>query len=51
MSDMTDLMTPAPSEEKLKALNEAKEKVRARFNELLPQLQLLYLTTLSQKRK
>ena len=33
MSDMTDLMIPTPSEEKLKALNEAKEKVRARYGE------------------
>ena len=33
MSDMKDLMIPAPSEEKLKALNEAKEKVRARYGE------------------
>ena len=33
MSDMLDLMAPAPSEEKLKALNEAKEKVRARYGE------------------
>ena len=33
MSDMMGLMMPAPSEEKLKALNEAKEKVRARYGE------------------
>ena len=33
MSDMMDLMMPAPSEEKLKALDEAKEKVRARYGE------------------
>ena len=33
MSDMKDLMIPALSEEKLKALNEAKEKVRARYGE------------------
>ena len=30
MSDMTDLMIPTPSEEKLKALNEAKEKVNCK---------------------
>ena len=33
MSDMMDLMVPAPSEEKRKALNEAKERVRARYGE------------------
>ena len=33
MSDTMNLMTPVPSEEKLKALNEAKEKVRARYGE------------------
>ena len=33
MSDMMDLMVPAPSEEKLQALNEAKERVRARYGE------------------
>ena len=37
MSEMMDnLMTPALSEEKLKALNEAKEKVRARYGENRP---------------
>ena len=33
MSDIKDLMTPGLSEEKLKALNEAKEKVRAAYGE------------------
>ena len=33
MSDMMDLMMPALSEEKQKALNEAKEKVRANYGE------------------
>ena len=33
MSDMMDLMTPVLSEEKLKALNEARERVRAPYGE------------------
>ena len=33
MSEIQDLMVPTLSEEKLKALNEAKEKVRARYGE------------------
>ena len=33
MSDIKDLMTPSLSEDKLKALNEAKERVRARYGE------------------
>jgi len=33
MSDIKDLMTPGLTEEKLKALNEAKKKVRAGYGE------------------
>ena len=33
MSENQDLMAPGLTEEKLKALNEAKEKVRARYGE------------------
>ena len=33
MSDKIDLVVPALSEEKLKALHSAKEKVRARYGE------------------